>query len=115
MTQSLVAYWFTLPYGAQPALLGILSFVANILAGLSSLVAARLAVHIGLIRTMVFTHMPGNVLLIALPLMPNLPGARVPKSAAPAPLIATPLIGMVGGRRYGSYGACGAMVAHPRT
>lgn len=77
VAQSLVAYWFTVRYGAQPALLGVLFFVANLLAGLSSLVAARLAARIGLIRTMVFTHMPGNVLLIALPLMPNLPLAAL--------------------------------------
>ena len=77
VTQSLVAYWFTLRYGAQPALLGVLFLIANILAGLSSLVAARLAARIGLIRTMVFTHIPSNILLIALPLMPNLPLATI--------------------------------------
>jgi MFS family permease len=77
VTQSLVAYWFTLRYGAQPALLGVLFLIANILAGLSSLVAARLAARIGLIRTMVFTHIPSNILLIALPLMPNLPLAAI--------------------------------------
>jgi MFS family permease len=71
-TQSLVAYWFTLRYGAQPALLGVLFFVANLLAGLSALLAARLAKRIGLIRTMVFTQVPGNLLLIAMPLMPTL-------------------------------------------
>jgi predicted MFS family arabinose efflux permease len=77
VTQSLVAYWFTLRYGAQPVLLGVLFFVANVLGGLSALVAARLAGRIGLIRTMVFTHLPGNVLLIALPLMPTLPLAAI--------------------------------------
>ena len=71
--QSLVAYWFTLRYGAQPDLLGAIFFVANILAGLSALVAARLAARIGLVRTMVFTHLPSNVLVMALPLMPTLP------------------------------------------
>jgi MFS family permease len=134
VSQSLVAYWFTLRYGAQPALLGVLFFVANVLAGLSALVAARLAARFGLIRTMVFTHLPANVLLIALPLMPSLPLAAlvlllrfsvnqmdVPArqsyvmavvdpnersaaagvtgiartiAAAPAPLIATPFIGI---------------------
>ena len=77
VAQSLVAYWFTLRYGAQPVLLGVLFFVANALAGLSALVAAGLAKRIGLIRTMVFTHLPGNVLIIALPLMPNLPLAAL--------------------------------------
>ena len=77
VSQSLVAYWFNLRYGAQPELLGAIFFVANILAGLSALVAARLAVRIGLVRTMVFTHLPSNVLLILLPLMPTLPLAAL--------------------------------------
>ncbi|HEY8818482.1 MAG TPA: MFS transporter [Candidatus Limnocylindrales bacterium] len=72
VSQSLVAYWFTLRFGAQPAILGAIFFAANILAGLSALVAARLAARFGLIRTMVFTHLPSNVLLLILPLMPSL-------------------------------------------
>jgi MFS family permease len=72
--QSLVAYWFVLRFpGVQPALLGSIFFGANILAGLSSLSAAHIARRIGLINTMVFTHIPSNVLLILVPLMPNLP------------------------------------------
>ena len=70
--QSLVAYWFTLKFGAQPQLLGLIFFASNILAGLSALVAARLARRIGLIPTMVYTHLPSNVLLILLPFMPTL-------------------------------------------
>lgn len=71
--QSLVAYWFTIRFGARPELLGAIFFAANVLAGLSALVAARLAARIGLIPTMVFTHLPANVLLIAMPFMPSLP------------------------------------------
>ncbi len=72
--QSLVAYWFYIRFpGVQPALLGGIFFGANILAGLSSLSAARIAARFGLINTMVFTHIPSNVLLILVPLMPNLP------------------------------------------
>ncbi len=77
VSQSLVAYWFNLRYGAQPELLGAIFFVANILAGFSALVAARLAARIGLVRTMVFTHLPSNLLLILLPLMPTLPLAAL--------------------------------------
>jgi MFS family permease len=77
VSQSLVAYWFTQRFGAQPALLGGIFFVSNILAGLSSLVAARLAARIGLVRTMVFTHLPANVILIIMPLMPTLPLAAL--------------------------------------
>jgi MFS family permease len=71
--QSMIAYWFHVRFGVQPALLGGIFFGANILAGLSALAAARVASKIGLIRTMVFTHIPSNILLILVPLMPNLP------------------------------------------
>lgn len=71
--QSLVAYWFHLRFGVAPGLLGSIFFVANLLAGFSALFAVRLAGRIGLIRTMVFTHIPSNLLLILVPLMPNLP------------------------------------------
>lgn len=71
--QSVVAYWFHQRFGVEPALLGGIFFGANILAGISALSAAWLARHIGLIRTMVFTHIPSNILLVLVPLMPNLP------------------------------------------
>ena len=71
--QSLIAYWFHVRFGADPAALGAIFFAANILAGISALAAARLAARIGLINTMVFTHLPSNVLLILVPLMPSLP------------------------------------------
>ena len=71
--QSIVAYWFHLKFGVAPGMLGSIFFAANILAGLSALYAVPLARRIGLIRTMVYTHIPSNVLLILVPLMPNLP------------------------------------------
>lgn len=71
--QSIVAYWFHQRFGVAPGLLGSIFFAANLLAGLSSLYAVKLAGRIGLIRTMVVTHIPSNVLLILVPLMPNLP------------------------------------------
>ncbi len=71
--QSLMAYWFHLRFGVEPAILGAVFFGANLLAAVSSLSAARIAARIGLINTMVFTHLPSNVLLILVPLMPNLP------------------------------------------
>jgi len=73
--QSFAAYWFHLRYGIDPAALGVIFFWANILAGLSALAASRMAKRFGLIRTMVATHLPSNVLLILVPLMPNLPSA----------------------------------------
>jgi predicted MFS family arabinose efflux permease len=73
VVQSLVAYWFTKRFGVDPAVLGAIFFGANILAGLSALSAAWVASKIGLLNTMVLTHLPSNVLLILVPLMPNLP------------------------------------------
>jgi len=71
--QSLMAYWFHIQFGADPAQLGAIFFGANLLAAASSLSAARLAARFGLINTMVFTHIPSNVLLFLVPLMPTLP------------------------------------------
>ena len=73
VVQSFAAYWFYLRFGVDPATLGAIFFGANLLAGISALVASRLAARFGLIRTMVFTHLPSNVLLILVPLMPSLP------------------------------------------
>ncbi len=73
IVQSFVAYWFYVRFNAEPALLGAIFFGANILAGISALSAARLAKRIGLINTMVLTHLPSNVLLMLVPLMPTLP------------------------------------------
>jgi MFS family permease len=70
--QSFAAYWFYLRFGVDPATLGVIFFWANIFAGISALLASRLAARFGLIRTMVATHLPSNILLILVPLMPTL-------------------------------------------
>lgn len=71
--QSMIAYWFHIKFGVDTGLLGSLFFGANVLAGISALLAVPLAKRFGLINTMVFTHVPSNLLLILVPLMPNLP------------------------------------------
>jgi MFS family permease len=71
--QSIVAYWFHVRFAVEPAVLGSIFFGANLFAGISALAAARVAARFGLINTMVFTHVPSNLLLILVPLMPNLP------------------------------------------
>ena len=71
--QTLMAYWFHLRFGVDAAVLGAIFFGANLFAGLSALAAARIAARIGLLETMVFTHIPSNVLLMLVPLMPTLP------------------------------------------
>jgi MFS family permease len=77
VVQSIVAYWFHVRFGVEPAGLGGIFFCANVLAGISALGAAWVAARIGLVNTMVFTHLPSNILLVLVPLMPNLPLAIV--------------------------------------
>ena len=71
IVQSLLAYWFYQRYGLDEAVIGAIFFGANLLAAVSALAAARIAERIGLINTMVFTHLPSNVLLMLVPLMPT--------------------------------------------
>ncbi len=71
MIQSLIAYWFHLTYRLDPALLGTIFLFANLLAGGSALAAGWFARRIGLLNTMIFTHLPSNALLILVPLMPD--------------------------------------------
>jgi MFS family permease len=77
VVQSLIAYWFHIRFGVEPAILGSIFFGANVFAGLSALVAARMASRFGLINTMVFTHIPSNILLILVPVMPDLTSAII--------------------------------------
>jgi len=73
VVQSLVALWFSRRFGVDPAVIGAIYLGANLFAGLSALAAARVAARFGLVNTMVFTHVPSNILLILVPLMPTLP------------------------------------------
>jgi MFS family permease len=73
IVQSMFAYWFYVRFGVEAGTLGSIFFGANLLAGVSALLAVRIAKTIGLINTMVFTHIPSNILLILVPLMPTLP------------------------------------------
>ncbi|MGZ6317158.1 MAG: MFS transporter [Anaerolineales bacterium] len=75
IVQSMVAYWFHIKFGVDAGTIGSIFFGANVLAGISALLAVRLAGKIGLINTMVLTHVPSNILLILVPLMPTLPWA----------------------------------------
>ena len=71
--QSMIAYWFHVRFGVEAGIIGSIFFGANLLAGVSALLAGSLAKKIGLINTMVFTHIPSNLLLMLVPLMPTLP------------------------------------------
>ena len=74
---ALVAYWFFRRFGLAEQGLGLLFFVVRILNALSHLGAAWLARRIGLVNTMVFTHLPSSLFLIAVPFMPNSASAIV--------------------------------------
>jgi len=71
--QSVLVYWFRVRFGAEDAVIGSIFFGANLLAGLSALAAGRVAARFGLVNTMVWTHIPSNILLLLVPLMPSLP------------------------------------------
>ncbi len=71
IVQSIVAYWFFLRYQTDLKALGGIFFGTNILAALSFLAAPPIARRFGLLNTMVFTHLPSNILLLFVPLMPN--------------------------------------------
>jgi len=72
IVQSIVAYWFYLRYETDLNTLGGIFFGTNLLAALSFLAAPAIARRFGLLNTMVFTHLPSNMLLLLMPLMPNL-------------------------------------------
>jgi len=75
--QTFIAYLFVRKYGASPQTLAVVFFAIGILQALSFQSAVWLAGRIGLLRTMVFTHLPSNVLLAAVAFAPNLPSAIV--------------------------------------
>jgi MFS family permease len=72
IVQSIIAYWVYLRYKTDLNVLGGIFFGTNLLAALSFLAAPAIARRFGLLNTMVFTHLPSNVLLLLVPLMPNL-------------------------------------------
>ncbi len=73
VVQSMLAFWFHQQFAVDESVLGLIFFGANILAGISALLAGRLAAKFGLVNTMVFTHIPSNILLCLVPLMTSLP------------------------------------------
>jgi predicted MFS family arabinose efflux permease len=72
VVNSFIVFWFQRKFGASTETMGLVFFVAGLLQSGSSIAAGRLANRIGLLNTMVFTHLPSNVLLILIPFMPSL-------------------------------------------
>lgn len=75
IVQGFLAYWLHLRFGTSAAAIGVVLFFANVLAAGSYLIADRVAAKIGLIRTMVYTHLPSNVVLCIVPFMPTFESA----------------------------------------
>jgi predicted MFS family arabinose efflux permease len=75
VVQSFVAYWLARRFDASPEAIGAVFFASGLLQAASFRVAVALAGRIGLLRTMVFTHLPSNVLLAAVAFAPSLPTA----------------------------------------
>jgi MFS family permease len=71
--QSIVSFWFFTKFGVELTTLSLIFSIAGVLTAFSFLVAARLADKVGLINTMVFTHIPSNILLILVAFAPTLP------------------------------------------
>ena len=71
--RSMLALWLLQRFGFSTQTAGAVFFAAGLLSGFSQLVSARLAARIGLIRTMVYTHLPANAFLVLAAFMPNAP------------------------------------------
>ena len=72
ITQSLVAYWFFERFGLAIDRIGLIFSVSSLLSAISYMAAARISRRIGLINTMVYSHLPSSLTLAAIPYMPNL-------------------------------------------
>ena len=71
IVQTFLVFWFGREFGVGPATLGVVFFAAGLLQAASSIAAGWLGARIGLLNTMVFTHLPSNVLLALVPLAPS--------------------------------------------
>jgi MFS family permease len=68
-----MVFWFSKRFGASQELMSAVFFASGLLQAGSSIAASRVGARFGLLNTMVFTHLPSNILLIMVPLMPTLP------------------------------------------
>lgn len=72
VTQSLVSYWFFDRFGLGMDAIGTIFAASSLLAAVSFMLAARVSERIGLINTMVYSHLPANLMTMSIPYMPNL-------------------------------------------
>jgi len=71
LTSTLVSYWFFQRFGLSVDIIGTIFFIASLLAAVSFLLATRIAAKIGLIKTMVYSHLPSNIMTIFIPYLPT--------------------------------------------
>ncbi|KAI4167039.1 MAG: hypothetical protein LQ348_007732 [Seirophora lacunosa] len=74
---SLITYFFTTKFSLPEGTLGTLFFTTSIIAALSNLVASSISKRIGLVKTMVFTHLPSAIFLALIPLPANVGVAMI--------------------------------------
>jgi predicted MFS family arabinose efflux permease len=72
VVSTFVVFWFNRRFGASAELMGAVMFAGGLIQAGSSVLSGRLGSRFGLLNTMVFTHLPSNVLLALVPLMPSL-------------------------------------------
>lgn len=72
VVQSFLVYWFTERFGASTQLMGATLAASGLIQAASFIVAPKIAARFGLLNTMVFTHLPSNLILMAIPFAPNL-------------------------------------------
>ena len=77
VVSTFIVYWFGVRFGASGSQMSVVFFAGGLLQAGSSIVAARVGERFGLLNTMVFSHFPSNLLLMAIPLMPSLAPALV--------------------------------------
>jgi MFS family permease len=77
IVQTFIVFWFGRQFGADAELMGLVFFGVGLLQAASSIAAGWLGARIGLLNTMVFTHLPSNVLLALVPFAPTLGAAIV--------------------------------------
>jgi len=72
LVQSMMALWLYQRHGVEPGEAGVIFFFTSLLSAVSFLIAVRIARRVGLVNTMVFTHIPANVCLVAIPFVDSL-------------------------------------------
>ncbi len=72
IVQAFLVFWFQRTFGVNTQVMGLVFFAAGLLQAASSVVSGWLAGRVGMLNTMVFTHLPSNVVLMAVPFMPTL-------------------------------------------